>query len=116
MRFLHRCPDAVANCETNIYSNAPYCLGRWQHMVAVKQAESMTLYINGKVVGSGSDPTLFQNKPRRLIVGKLAECPDVQTPRYFHGWLDELAVYTKALSPLEVEKHHQLARESTNPT
>jgi hypothetical protein len=107
VRFLHRDPpsgDALAG--TSCFSQTPYELRRWEHLVAVKDGGEMRLYVNGELVGKADDNTgLAENFS--LLIGQLDRHRDW---RRFVGQLDELAVYNRALSDGEIRQHHRLVR------
>jgi hypothetical protein len=107
VRFLHRSP-ATNDSEvgTSCYSTDAYTLRKWQHVVAVKDASSMRLYIDGVLVGEGEDRTDLPID-MRLLVGRLYPSRRV---RPFIGQLDELAVYGRALNPQEIKAHYHLVR------
>lgn len=89
--------DTIASNSGAITRNA------WQHVAVVKQAASdtVTLYINGIVVGSGSNDVQSQtNAP--AYIGAWPDAPGgVST---FDGAIDDLRVYNRALSAQEVSQ------------
>jgi hypothetical protein len=107
VRFLHRDPpSADALAGTSCFSQGPYELRRWEHLVAVKDGGEMRLYVNGEMVGKADDNTgLAENFS--LLIGQLDRHRDW---RRFVGQLDELAVYGRALSEGEIRQHYQLVR------
>lgn len=107
IRFLHRSPPSNdSELGTSCYSTSGYTLRKWQHVVAVKDASTMRLYINGEVAGEGQDVSKLP-KDMRLLVGRLYPSRRV---RPFIGQLDELAIYGRALSPAEIASHFHLVR------
>jgi hypothetical protein len=112
VRFLHRSPASNASeLGTSCYSTDAYTLRKWQHVVAVKDASHMRLYINGRLAGEGEDATPLAAGMRPLI-GRLYPARQV---RPFIGQLDELAIYGRALSEKEVQKHYRIIRPA-NPS
>jgi Concanavalin A-like lectin/glucanases superfamily len=107
IRFLHRDPpsgDPLAG--TSCFSQSPYELRRWEHVVAVKDGGEMRLYVNGEMVAKADDNTgLGENLT--LLIGQLDRHRDW---RRFVGQLDELAVYGRALTDAEIQQHFHLAR------
>ena len=56
IRFLHRSPPGMnLSSGTSCYSNVPYAPRIWQHVVALKDANSMKLFLNGKQVAESTD-------------------------------------------------------------
>jgi hypothetical protein len=88
-------------------TGGPYTVGAWGHLVAVYDAVagSATLYLNGvQVVQSTSaNGTFAPNGTFPLSIGCYSDAS--QNP--FTGDIDEVAVYTNALSPAQVLAHYQ---------
>ncbi|WP_372718822.1 LamG-like jellyroll fold domain-containing protein [Novipirellula sp.] len=105
LRFLHRNPPTASyEAGTNAFTPGLCVPGQWHHVVAVKNTDAMEIYLNGhlarrvplaegKVDGSGDF---------HLIFGQLTAAADW---RQFSGAIDEIAVYSRALSPAEIEHH-----------
>jgi len=103
VRFLHRDPpNRSADLGTNCCTTLPYTVRRWQHIVAVKRGPQMSLYIDGKPDGEASDASSLA-PGQRLVVGRQALSVDGAIQ--FIGQLDEVAVYSRALSPEEIQEH-----------
>ena len=75
--------------------------GTWHHFAVVRSGATISFYVNGTLVGSDGSFTfgLDQNSP--LVFGGHAD-PSFQPGRWFDGQLDDLAVFTAALSPSEI--------------
>lgn len=102
-RFLHRHPPSRGG-GVNLFSSLGYTPGQWQHVVTVKTPHELSLYIDGRLMRriegkAGSDDLSY-----RLLLGELR---DHTTERQFEGRLDEFAVYPRALSDEEVERHYR---------
>jgi hypothetical protein len=110
MRFLHRSPASNASeLGKSTYSTEAYTLRKWQHVVAVKDASRMRLYINGSLAGEDEEYTWLP-EGMRLLVGRLYPSRQV---RPFIGQLDELAIYARPLKSKEIKNHCQLVRPKT---
>ena len=110
-RYLHRSPPSnKRELGTSIFSDAVYNLRKWQHVVAVKDGSQLLLYVDGKLVSTGSDKTNLASG-MKLLVGQLDE---QQFYRGFIGQLDELAFYPHALTESQVRKHYRLVRPEWN--
>ncbi|GEM_PF-6409392 len=77
--------------------------GNWHHVVAVRDlaTKSLKVYVDGESEGQSIDNScedLSTNED--LYIGARFE-PDLQFP--FKGTMDELRIYTKALTPNEIE-------------
>ncbi|MFC1718156.1 LamG domain-containing protein [Candidatus Poribacteria bacterium] len=83
----------------------------WHHIVFVRSSTSY-MYIDGEVVGSTNALVdLDASSDQNLFIGK---DPD---PNYFNGMIDELRIYSKALSENEVQHNFMLESNelSVNP-
>jgi len=109
VRFLHRNPPShLFRQGTSCFSNQPYTLRRWQHVVATKQGPDMKLYVNGEVVAAGSDPAPLA-EGLRLLVGRAGHANNAMS---FVGQLDEIAIFDRALTKQEIDRRHELMWES----
>lgn len=70
--------------------------GVWQHVVGVQEAEVTRIYVNGTLVGSTDTGELVPFDPENFTLGNLFNS------NTFHGQLDEVRIYGRALSPAEV--------------
>ena len=98
LRFLHRAPVGTQG-GTDLYSNFTYTDGAWYHAAVVKSAETMTLYIDGMPAVSAANATQFDQALTRLTLGVLKH--DNLT-RYLPGAVDEVYLYSRALSEAEI--------------
>lgn len=109
IRFLHRDPPSDdAATGTSCFSQVPYELRKWSQVVAVKDGAEMRLYVNGKLVAQGDENTKLAGG-LTLLVGQLDRYRDW---RRFNGQIDELAIYSRALSDREILRHYSLIRPS----
>jgi hypothetical protein len=107
VRFLHRSPpSADANAGTSCFSDQPYGLRKWQHIVAVKQNSQMRLYLDSKLLATAEDNTPLSGD-FELVVGQIDR---ERNMRPFFGQVDELAFYTRALSEEEITQHYRIVR------
>jgi hypothetical protein len=115
LRFLHRNPPGPED-GVNAFSEATYALQRWHYLVAVKRGAEMSLYVNGKLVGSASDPTSL-GRAQHLLIGRLATefKSEPQPPRQLVGDLDEIAIYNRALSEEVIQRRFELVRDGPAP-
>jgi len=81
--------------------------GNWHHVVGKRTGlTSAELYIDGAFIGSRTDlPSTSSDTTDHLSMGRLSS----GLGRYFKGTIDEVAIYSKALTPEEIKAHY-LAR------
>jgi hypothetical protein len=79
----------------------------WYHLVVTKTAQELALYVDGRRESRGAPPPPIRGMLHpTLYLG--ARSPGQPS---FHGWLDEIAFYNRALTAEEVEAMYQ-SRES----
>jgi hypothetical protein len=79
-----------------VRADVPLVLGRWQHLAYVLDAAGSHLYLDGTLLGSGPAPATNRT-PITAFIGSLDGYSGS-----FHGSLDELRLYARALTALEV--------------
>ncbi len=79
--------------------------GEWHHIVATKEGASVALYVDGAQVHSASNAPEAADSAASPWHVMRNGTNDV----YSAGEADELALYTRALDPDEVQAHHDLA-------
>jgi hypothetical protein len=91
--------------------NKPIPLGVWQHVAFVADGDSVRLYRNGQQVASAKSHGLSTSGPSALGVGvKLSPDgtrPDMRNPGYWHGRIDELAIFDSALTEKDLLNLYQ---------
>jgi len=106
--------------NAGVRTSSAITTGTWMHVAWVRQGGTdsttgTTLYINGKVVATQQDPGL---NPGVLAAGSISvastvfrvnRAADNIGTRMFTGTLDEVALYTRALTPTEVLQHASAA-------
>lgn len=102
LRFLHRHPPGVQR-GINLFSQEICAPGRWHHVAVVKQPTLLRLYVNGQLVREHSGDAGSDDSSYRLLVGQLG---GTTSERQYLGLVDELAVYSRALSAEEVALHY----------
>ncbi|MGY1595206.1 PKD domain-containing protein, partial [Geodermatophilus sp. SYSU D00708] len=90
------------NLPQTITSSTPVNDGKWHHVAASMSSAGMVLYVDGKQVGTRSDVTSGQSYNGYFRVGSDKAIGGSST---FTGRIDEVAVYTKALSAAQVAAH-----------
>jgi hypothetical protein len=83
-------------------------VGQWTRVTVVaKQGEGVKLYLDGKLAVEKKDPDLRAQNAQPLIIGREAwggDPVDSSKPGFFMGDIDEVRIWTRALSAEEVAK------------
>lgn len=108
-RFLHRSP-AGEQFETgnSVLSAIAPTAGRWQHVVAVRDGRDLMIYIDGKLAGSALAPNPLTPAPQLIIAGGDTATSPYSQKQAFVGQLDEIAIYDRALTRVEIAHHYRL--------
>ncbi len=107
LRFLHRAElTSDGSHGVNCFSPEPYELRKWQHVAAVRRGNQLCLYMDGALVQQAEDDSPTP-QGLQLVIGQLYT---ESVERSFIGYLDEVAVYDRALDATEVAEHHRLLR------
>lgn len=73
--------------------------GTWYHLAGVRSGRTLSFYVNGTLVSSGTEGSAIDvSNPYEIRIGSLS----LGSPQNFPGMIDELALYSRALSPSEV--------------
>ena len=91
--------------------------GSWQHVVASLDGASglMRIWVNGKESGQGVAPPSLVRNSHEVSIGS-RQLADGNYDLNFDGWIDEVAIYDRALAPVEVLAHFEAAfRSSSTP-
>ena len=80
--------------------------GEWHHIVATKSGSSVALYVDGAQVHTATGATESDAAASPWHVMR-----NGTNDAYAAGEADELALYTRALSPAEVNAHYDLAND-----
>lgn len=109
----------------NLTSKVPYKLGQWQHVVTVWEAETQTaiMYVDGEEAArqtwNTADPGYVANTDDHdpaqavrgaagLSIGSYNNTEPGSNP--FRGGVDEVALFSKALTPEQVKAHYENAK------
>ncbi|MBI1368826.1 MAG: hypothetical protein GC162_09265 [Planctomycetes bacterium] len=119
VRYMHRNPPGPGG-GTSLFSDTPCDEGIWHHLVLVKDASTMSIYLDGRLVGAEAESTGVVPDPTMQLgrLGNANDSPEHQ--RYWKGSMAQVAVYDHALSMGDIRKHYRaalpaLAHESLEP-
>ena len=77
-------------------------LNTWQHVAGTFDGNMLAIYINGVLAGTYPfTGTIYPSTGYKARIGALADTVWSMS-RYFHGLIDEVRVWNRALSPLEI--------------
>jgi hypothetical protein len=111
VRFTHRAPLTIGVGGVSLFSAELYKPRRWQHVVTTRTGDSLAVYLDGKLEQTAEDPSTTP-KGLRLIVGQLYSDT---LARPFIGYLDEIAIYGRALRVDEIRNHYELIHAPVPP-
>ncbi|HWQ93568.1 MAG TPA: LamG domain-containing protein [Clostridia bacterium] len=100
--------NGVDSGTTVNITGGSYTVGQWVHLAATYDGTTVRLYVDGAEVASGN-PTAYQgNSTAALAVGSYSDLvgsgPAYQNP--FIGHVDEVALYSTALSGSQILSHY----------
>jgi hypothetical protein len=75
----------------------------WHHLVAMIKDKKAVFYVNGEHIGKDS----FVAEPLPTETGLYIGCSGSEND-FFQGWLDEINLFRRALSEMEIEKLYNL--------
>mgnify|MGYP000394769130 CR=1 FL=1 len=101
-----------------ISSPGSYNDGRWHHVVATQGADGISLYVDGTRVAQNTAVTTAQTYSGYWRIGgdNLSSWPSAPSSAYFRGAIDEVAVYSSALSSSQVSTHYAIGSGIQAPT
>jgi len=103
----HTCTVKIFITSQNLWGNtAAYTsinVNTWYHVVGIRKGMSTKIYINGelKALMNHSDSALSVDNAVQLVLGKHS------WGSYFPGLIDEVAIYNRALSDIEIQQHYR---------
>ncbi len=106
--------DGATYYGTTLTAAGTVTAGAWQHVVAVYTGSEVKLYVNGSEVATDVPPAQFpmlRNTGAPLILGDRG-----YTGWDYNGLVDEVAIYTSALTPAEVQSHYANGINSARTT
>jgi hypothetical protein len=74
----------------------------WTHVTGTYDGSDVRLYIDGAEVFSVSQSGVFSSDTTPVLIGGATNNGEVSYIEFFHGIIDEVRIYDRALSPAEV--------------
>lgn len=87
--------------QSQVWSGTTFDTGRWYHLAVVRSGANYRIYVNGALSGENDMPPVNVSG-NYLQVGN--DALNTFGGAYFHGSLDDLKIYTQALSPSAVQE------------
>lgn len=86
-------------------------LNAWTHLAGTYDGSTATLYVNGLVAATTAAAGTIPTSARDLFIGN----EELLTDRAFDGYIDEVAVYDRALSATEIQAIHDAGNAGKCP-
>jgi hypothetical protein len=83
-------------------STTALAAGTWYHVVGTYDGTTLKVYVNGSLEGSGASAIVLPDHTRGLRIGGAAYNDTIDS---FGGLIDEVAMYSYALSATQVSEH-----------
>jgi Concanavalin A-like lectin/glucanases superfamily/FecR protein len=105
---------ADSNCNEPVAREGrPLATGCWHHVAFVVDETALHLYRNGVEVAKTNHSGLNQSNIAVISLGAkltgMGDRPDPIEPGYWHGRLDEVSVFARALEPYQIRQLYQAA-------
>ena len=89
-------------------------VGQWYHVVGVREGTTIKLYINGLLAATKDTGSLLNTDTNiSLAIGAIQRQPISVDAEFFHGLIDEVSIYNRALSATEIQEHYTAIMSST---
>jgi hypothetical protein len=103
----------ASGTELGVRENIPLPLGEWQFVAFTLDGRTLRLYRNGVEVAATPCAGLSTFAPDALGIGVKLDAtgkqPELRTPGFWDGRLDELAIFHSALSAEQIRKLYESA-------
>ncbi|MFA7006534.1 MAG: LamG-like jellyroll fold domain-containing protein, partial [Verrucomicrobiia bacterium] len=87
----------------HLAGNKPLPTGQWVHLAGTFDGQTMRLYMNGEECGTMPRPGPVKPNTFHLCLGNY----EIAHPAHFNGLLDEVRLYSRALTAEEVRRHYR---------
>ena len=98
---------AFVMAPTTVWISTGYSLFNWYHLVGTYDGTTAAFYVNGALIGSQAATGFLANPGNALGIGQRADGYG-----YWDGDLDEVAIYTNALSAAQILAHYEIGTNS----
>jgi hypothetical protein len=94
----------------SVFGSNPVPLNQWTHLVSTYDGQFQRLYVNGVEVARSYLTTMIQSSSGVLRIGG-----NNLWGEYFHGCIDEVRIYNRALTATEIKSNLAKANSVTSP-
>jgi sialidase-1 len=94
----------VDRFNVSVQSDGAYNDGRWHHLALQRSAGSLRMYVDGSMVAAKDAPPGSLTAGKEFGVDGFHLGQRLDGGDRFHGFLDELRVYRRALSPSQLDE------------
>jgi hypothetical protein len=98
---------AFIMAPTSVWISTAYNLFTWYHLVGTYDGTNASFYVNGSLLGTQAANGYIANPANALGIGQRADGYG-----FWDGNLDEVAIYTNALSLDRIQAHYQVGTNS----
>ncbi|HVM46751.1 MAG TPA: LamG-like jellyroll fold domain-containing protein [Candidatus Acidoferrum sp.] len=111
--YVYQTPDSPSSfafimAQTGVWISTGYSLFTWYHLVGTYDGTSARFYVNGNLIGSPVAAAGFLANPGMpLGIGERGDGYGI-----WDGNLDEVAIYTNALTLTQIQTHYQVGTNS----
>jgi hypothetical protein len=89
--------------ENDLYASVSPVVGTFEHVAAVRSGDTLRLYRNGVQIGEQTNGSAIDSGSGGFAhIGSLAAEAPAAWQRYVDGDLDEVSLFSRALSPAEI--------------
>jgi len=106
LNFFHGSGGDSGTPYERFVSGTALSLDRWHHVVITRSGTTLRWYVDGLLTNTGTSTLFPSSSDLPLQIG------DGYT-NGFSGWIDEVAVYGRALSAAEVSSHYEAINDPT---
>jgi len=110
--YIYQTPNpgsglAFIMAPTGVWISSGYTLFNWYHLVGTYDGTNASFFVNGALIGTQAATGYLANPANALGMGQRADGYG-----FWDGNLDEVAIYTNALSAAQVLTHYQVGTNS----
>ncbi|MCC7451492.1 MAG: hypothetical protein IT324_29050, partial [Anaerolineae bacterium] len=102
----------ISGSPYDVVAPTTAAVGRWDYIAMTRSGSTLTLYINGVAVATGTASGSLVTTSNALAIGRKGSLSEA----YFNGAIDEVAIYNKALTADQIAAHYNAGQGSAIPT